>query len=70
MIAIALAAAAVAAPPPQAERPVVRQATATVRILSGARVGPAESPGEALVRKARIREPDGSETVVRLVEFP
>jgi len=70
MMAVALAAAIAAASPPQAGAPAVRQATATVRIVSGARIVATDAPETALVRTARIHQPDGSEKMVRLIEFP
>lgn len=76
MVLIALLAAAAASAPANAEptvsaqRPIVRQATATVRIVSGARVEASSIPGEALIRNVRTEAADGSRQDSRLVEFP
>lgn len=71
MIALALLASVAAQAQPQDTRPQVAvQATATVRILPGARVTATETPDSALVRKAQIKNADGREETVRIVEFP
>lgn len=71
MIALALLASVVAQAAPQDRRPQVAvQATATVRILPGARITATETPHSALVRNARIKSADGSEETVKLIEFP
>jgi hypothetical protein len=46
------------------------QATATVRIVSGARISATELPDEALVRDTWVTGPDGVQHKARLVEFP
>ena len=74
MMIIALLAAAAAAATPTApsspERQLVRQATATVRIISGARVDSATTPRDALVRQVKLESADGSRQALKLVEFP
>jgi hypothetical protein len=71
MVLLALAAVAASAQSPSApSRPAIEQATATVRIVSGARISAAETPDTALVRNATIRQADGSDTTVKLIEFP
>jgi hypothetical protein len=74
MMLLALAAAVATSPlvpevRPGAAAPIV-QATATVRIVSGARVSAAELPSEALVRETQVTGPDGVKRQARLVEFP
>ncbi|HET9810195.1 MAG TPA: hypothetical protein VFP53_00680 [Sphingomicrobium sp.] len=71
MLLLALAAALPSAQPP-ARRPgaAIEQARASVRIVRGARVGRGHLPDEALVRQAVIRAADGSQTHLRIVEFP
>jgi hypothetical protein len=71
MLLLALTTAALAAPAPQPPlRPVLQQATATVRIVSGARISASELPGDASVRDTVIKGADGGTQKVRLVEFP
>jgi len=70
MVLLALLAAAAAQPPATPDRPLVRQATATVRILAGARVEARNIPRDAVVRKVRVESADGSGTSAQLVEFP
>ena len=76
MVLLALLAAAAASAPSSdrptlsAHQPVVRQATASVRIVSGVRVESANIPADALVRNVRIQAADGSRQDSRLVEFP
>jgi hypothetical protein len=70
MLLLALAAAAAASSAPSApSAPLVRQATATVRIVSGATITPTKLPQDAQVNDARVRGADGSEKTVRIVEF-
>lgn len=69
MVIFALLAAATAQPQAPAIRAAV-QASATVRILSGARVEAGRIPEEALVRKVEIERADGSRQAAQLVEFP
>jgi hypothetical protein len=74
MFVLALAAAMASASPPPEQRsgtgtPLI-QATATVRIVVGARISATELPDEALVRDTRVTGPDGVERKARLVEFP
>lgn len=71
MIGLLLFAATMASgqPAPPAQ-PVVRQATATVRILAGARIGPREIPDEAQVRQVQLRDASGNAATARIVEFP
>jgi hypothetical protein len=67
------AAVASASPAPEQRQSIsapLVQATATVRIVPGARVTATEIPGEALVRDTRVTGPDGVERNARLVEFP
>jgi len=54
---------------PAPRAPIV-QATATVRILPGARITASEVPETAIVRETRVRGSDGIERNARLVEFP
>jgi len=70
MVILALLAASVAQPAATPDRPLVKQATATVRILEGTRVEARNIPKDALVRKVRVESADGSGTTARLVEFP
>ena len=74
MFLIAIATAVAGASPPPEQRPGRRtpltQATATVRIVAGARISATELPDEALVRDTRVTGPDGVERKARLVEFP
>jgi len=46
------------------------QATATVRIVPGARITAAQLPSDAIIRDTRVTGPDGVERDARLVEFP
>jgi hypothetical protein len=74
VIALVLAAAAALSSPipearPGGSTPAV-QATATVRIVPGARVTATEIPEEAVVRDAKVTGPDGVQRPARLVEFP
>ena len=66
-IIAATAAAQPAAGPP---RPRIRQATATVRILSGVRIKPDRPPREAIVTDVELRSADGSRQQSRHIEFP
>ena len=70
----ALAASAVAQPPIERPGPaLVRQATATVRIVSGTRIRFGKPDAEASgtqINDRQVRESDGSWTPVTLVEFP
>lgn len=71
MLLLAIAAtAALAQPPSEPARPAVHQATATVRILSGARIWLGMVPADAQVRAINVRDSQGSSTTVRLIEFP
>ena len=74
MIVLSLAAAMAIAPVVAEARPgaatAAVQATATVQIVSGARVTASELPSEAVVREAQVIGPDGVQRRVRLVEFP
>jgi hypothetical protein len=71
MVLVALAAISLAAPAPKvSQRPVLQQATATVRIVLGERISAADLPRDALVRDAWIKAADGQTQQVRLVEFP
>ena len=71
MLLLALASAiATAQAPASPATAAVRQATASVRIVSGARIGAAEAPAIAIVTKAEVRGPDGNRRAVRLIEFP
>lgn len=71
MLLLALVAATAAVNAPSVpDRPVVRQATATVRIVSGARITQGETPQDAIVRDTIINGADGAPETVRLVEFP
>ncbi len=49
---------------------VVRQATASVRIVSGERISASDIPQSALVKDTQVRGSDGIERPARLVEFP
>ena len=69
LAALALAAAAVEAPPPATES-VVRQAVATVRIVAGERISLTETPATALVRTIVVETPAGQPETRRLIEFP
>ena len=71
MIGLAVLAAATAAQPLQgrAREPLLRQATASVRILSGARITATETPVEALVKMTELENSDGSRSTARLIEF-
>ena len=69
LAALALAAAAVEAPPPATES-VVRQAVATVRIVAGERLGLTETPAIALVRTIVVETSAGQPETRRLIEFP
>ena len=57
-------------PPPPAPRGASVQATATVRILSGERIGAESLPETATVRDTQVRGADGSQKPARIVEFP
>ena len=74
LLLTALAASAMAQPPAQRPRPaLVRQATATVRIVSGTRVRfgkPGTEAAGTQINDRQVRESDGSRTPVTLVEFP
>lgn len=71
MLLIALAAAAATA---QADASpgtaAVRQATASVRIVSGARISEQEAPETAIVRQVEVEDSGGARTTVRIIEFP
>ena len=71
MIGLALLAATEALQPQQQapKLELVRQATATVRIVSGARITAAQMPPDALVTTTEIRGADGSTSPARLIEF-
>ena len=69
LAALALAAAAVEAPPPATES-VVRQAVATVRIVAGERIGLTETPAIALVRTIVVETSAGQPETRRLIEYP
>jgi hypothetical protein len=74
LLLAALAASTMAQPPPERPRAaLVRQATANVRIVSGAHVrfggGGWKGPGARSYDRL-IRESDGSRTQATLVEFP
>lgn len=69
----ALAASPLAQPPVHRPRPaLVRQATASVRIVSGERIrfGRRGKSGGRQVHERHLRETDGSRTPITLVEFP
>ncbi len=76
MVFLALLAAAAASAPANersalsAHQPIVRQATASVRIIAGVRIEARSIPADALVRNIRIEAADGSRQDFRLVEFP
>ena len=57
-------------PPPQTPGRAIRQATATVRILAGERIGAGKLPETAIVTDTVVKDADGSEKPARLVEFP
>jgi hypothetical protein len=61
--------AAAGAQPQMPARNAIVQATATVRILAGARVEAGRLPEEALVRKVQIERSDGTRETAQLVEF-
>lgn len=71
MFLIALLAATATA---QADAPsgsaAVRQATASVRIVSGARITTQERPEAAIVREVEVEDSDGTRKSVHLIEFP
>jgi hypothetical protein len=74
LLLTALAASAMANPPAHQPRPgLVRQATASVRIVSGAHVrfdlGTTDGPGAHFYDRL-IRQSDGSRTPATLAEFP
>ena len=70
MLGILLLAASTAAQPlASPSGAVVWQATASVRILPGARISAGDTPEIAMVREARISTSDGGSRRVRLVEF-
>jgi hypothetical protein len=74
MFVIALAAAVASVSPSPEQRtgtgaPLI-QATATVRIVAGARISATAIPNEALVRDTRVTGPDGVKRDARLIEFP
>ena len=71
MLLLAQLAAAVASQAsPPATAPIVRQARASVRIVSGERISAERIPQAAVVRDKQVRNADGSWTSSRLVEFP
>lgn len=71
MLVLALLAATAAAQTPAASPlSAVREARATVRIVSGVRVSAGKLPEEAQVRDTSRREPDGRQQTLRLIEFP
>jgi hypothetical protein len=71
MFVLALAAATLAAPAPQPTlRPVLQQATATVRIIAGERISATDLPRDAMIRDTEVKGADGGAQKVRLVEFP
>ena len=69
MLALFAATAAAQAPAPPATS-AVRQATASVRIVAGARISAAETPAAAIVTQSEVRDENGRRRTVRLVEFP
>lgn len=72
LLLTALAATAIAQPSAHG-RELVRQATASVRIVSGERIrfGRRYRPGRGpQVIDRHVRESDGSRTLITLVEFP
>ena len=70
ILAAAATSAASAHPAPPPRRPALEQATATVRIVAGARIGDGKLPEEAIVTPTVVRDSDGTQRRVRLVEFP
>lgn len=73
MLVALLAATAVPVAPERAWRPrgeAVRQATVSVRIVSGARIAEGKVPDTAMVGETRVRGADGVQRTARLVEFP
>lgn len=70
ILAATAASAIPAAKPRYGASPPLVQATATVRILSGARITSTDLPKEAVVRDTQITGPDGVKHDARLVEFP
>lgn len=71
MLLLALVATVAAAQPSgQSRTGAIQQATASVRIISGARITPTEMPESAIVRDTQMRGADGSRTMSRIVEFP
>lgn len=70
MLALAIFAASVPTQPQARPPKPLVQATATVRIVSAARITREETPEGALVRKTQVRTADGRPEMVRLVEFP
>jgi len=71
MFTLALLAATAAAQPQQqaSSKPLFRQATASIRVISGARITANEMPPEALVKTTEVKNSDGVKSVVRLIEF-
>ncbi|QNM82116.1 hypothetical protein H8M03_08755 [Sphingomonas sabuli] len=67
---LALAAATAVQTPVAPRQPLAQQATATVRIISGARVTATEIPTDTQVKVMETRRPDGSRVASRIVEFP
>jgi hypothetical protein len=49
---------------------VISQASASVRILAGARITAGEVPDIAVSREAEVKDSDGNSNTVRLIEFP
>jgi hypothetical protein len=70
LLAVAAAGAGAAPRPPVPQQAIVRQASASVRIIAGARVSAREIPDIAIVNDTKIVAADGSKTPARLVEFP
>lgn len=71
MLLLALVATVAAAQPSgHARTGAIQQATASVRIISGARITAGNIPEGALVRDAQLRGADGSQTTSRIIEFP
>jgi hypothetical protein len=71
MLVLALVATVAAAQPSVPSRSVaIQQATASVRIISSARITPGAAPEGALVRDNQLRGADGSQVTSRIIEFP
>ena len=67
----AIAASPVDGPsPPQMPGRAIHQATATVRIVAGERIGAGRLPETAIVTDTMVKDADGSERPARLIEFP